>query len=326
MNVFLNKPIPEPGLQLLRDPKINLTIAHTTKLSRSEWLSYCQMADVVLNVGKNNFDKDFFDQCPNVKAICLFSVGYDHVDINEASKRKVTVSNTPDVLTNATSDTAFLLMLMVSRLAGYNLEKVKSGIRNPVYDPVANLGQELYGKTLGIFGLGRIGIEMAKKCINAYGMNVLYHNRRRNPEAEQSLNASYVSMDILLAKSDVVSIHANYSEDSYRLFNNQLFRKMKPNAIFINTARGGFVDEADLYKALVSKTIWGAGLDVSDPEPMNTTSDLLSLPTVCVLPHIGSATIEARNKMAELAAQNVIDFAHGRNMRTCINREIYDAQ
>src|SRR5690606_7936208 len=133
--------------------KIQLTTAHSTKLTRNEWLAYCERADIILNVGKNDFDKDFFDRCPNLKAICLFSVGYDHVDIDEASKRNIPVSNTPDVLTNATSDTAFLLMLMVSRLAAFNLEKVKSGVRRAHDDPQANLGQELYGKTLGIFGL-----------------------------------------------------------------------------------------------------------------------------------------------------------------------------
>src|SRR5690606_1358683 len=162
----------------------------------------------------------------------------------------IPVSNTPDVLTNATSDTAFLLMLMVSRLAAFNLEKVKSGVRRAHDDPQANLGQELYGKTLGIFGLGRIGIAMAQKCAKAYNMKVIYHNRHQNAEAERTLSASYVTMDELLANSDVLSIHANYSQENHQLFGKQFFDKMKPNAIFINTSRGGFVNESDLYQAL----------------------------------------------------------------------------
>ena len=132
-------------------------------------------------------------------------------------------------------------------------------------------------------------------------------------------------MEELLAKSDVISIHANYSKDSYQQFDKHLFEQMKSTAIFINTARGGFVNEEDLYQALVSKTIWGAGLDVTDPEPMSTDSPLLSLPTVCVFPHIGSETLEARNGMAELVAKNVLDFLQGKKMRTCINTELYDS-
>lgn len=323
MNVFLNKPLPPAAHQLLQDPAVNLTLAHTTELSRAEWIAYCQRAEVVLSVGKNKFDKDFFEQCPNVKAICLFSVGYDQVNIKEATKRKVVVSNTPDVLTNATSDTAFLLMMMVSRLAGYNLEKVKSTAPRPPYDPMANLGQELYGKTLGIFGLGRIGMEMAKKCIAMFGMNVIYHNRHSNPQAEHDLNATYVPMDDLLKESDVLSLHANYTPENHQLFDKSLFAKMKTSAIFINTARGGFVNEADLYQAIQSGIIWGAGLDVTDPEPMSPSSDLLSLPTVCILPHIGSTTIEARTAMAELVANNVLDFTRGDKLRTAVNQEVY---
>lgn len=186
-----------------------------------------------------------------------------------------------------------------------------------------DLGQELYGKTLGIFGLGRIGYEMAKKCHYAFDMNIIYHNRSRNEHVEKNLNARYVSFETLISNADVLSIHANYTDQQKGRFDINIFRRMKPNAIFINTARGGFQNETDLYQAISTGKIWGAGLDVTHPEPMQPDSPLLRLPTVCVLPHIGSATIEARNGMARIAAENIVAFAKGEHMPQIVNREAY---
>lgn len=319
MRVFLNKELPEIGMKLLIENKIDFFLPQQSELSHKEWLAHCQQAEIILNVGKNNFDASFFDTCPNVKAISLFSVGYNHVDINEASKLNVAVGNTPDVLSKATSDTAFLLMLATSRRASSNFESVKSGKWSSSLDPTANLGQELYGKTIGIYGLGRIGYEMARKCKYAYDMNIIYHNRSRNDVVEKELNAQYVDFWKLIAKSDVLSIHANYTDGHQNMFNSSVFEKMKPTSILINTARGGFVSETDLYQAIVTNKIWGAGLDVTNPEPMAVSSPLLDLSTVCILPHIGSATIEARNGMAKLAVENVIAFVQGKKMPNGVN-------
>lgn len=322
MKVFLNKPIPEAGMQLLQNDEISILIPEKPDLSRAEWLEYCQKSDVVLSVGKNDFDKEFFEKCPNVKAIALFSVGYDNVDILEANKRNIPVGNTPDVLSRATSDVAFLLMQSVGRRASFNFEKVKNGTWR-TFNPMENLGQELYGKTLGVYGLGRIGYEMALKCQRAFDMKIIYHNRKPNPELEEKLQAKYVSFEELIATSDVLTIHANYTEEQNQLFNLSVFEKMKSNAIFINTARGGFHNENDLYKALTSEIIWGAGLDVTNPEPMKSSSELLNLSNVCVLPHIGSATYEARNGMAKCAAENIVAFVNGQTMPFVVNKEVY---
>ncbi|STC95128.1 NAD(P)-dependent oxidoreductase [Chryseobacterium carnipullorum] len=154
-------------------------------------------------------------------------------------------------------------------------------------------------------------------------MNIIYHNRHPNDEAEKELNATYVSFDELIAQSDVLSIHASFTPDQKDLFNGPVFEKMKENAIFINTARGGFQNEKDLYEALVSKQIWGAGLDVTNPEPMSKESTLLELSNVCVLPHIGSATMEARTGMARIAAENIIAFSKGDKIPYCANPEVY---
>lgn len=322
MKVFINKSIPEIGISMLKEAGLEVTLPNNDNLSHEEWLSYCKNTEVILNVGHHTFDKDFFEECPNVKAIALYSVGFDHVDVKAADQRHIPIGNTPDVLSKATSDAAFLLMQSVARRASYNFQKVKEGNWSD-FDPLHALGQELYGKTLGIFGLGRIGFEMAKKARKAFDMNIIYHNRNQNKEAEKELDARYVSFNELVVESDVISIHASFSPEHAGLFNRSVFEKMKPNTIFINTARGGFHDQTDLFDALASKQIWGAGLDVTNPEPMMKDDPILGLSTVCVLPHIGSATMEARNGMAKLAAENIIAFSKGEKMPHCINPEIY---
>ncbi|ASK32701.1 D-glycerate dehydrogenase [Chryseobacterium sp. T16E-39] len=322
MKVFLNKRIPEIGIKLLEEAGVEVIIPENENLSKEEWLSYCKNTDAILNVGVHSFDKDFFEQCPNVKAIALYSVGFDHVDVKAATHKSIPIGNTPDVLSKATSDVAFLLMQSVARRASYNYQKVKDGNWGD-FDPLHALGQELYGKTLGIFGLGRIGFEMAKKSSKAFDMNIIYHNRHRNEEAEKELDAKYVSFEELIERSDVLSIHANFKPENKDLFNGSVFKNMKPNAIFINTARGGFHHQNDLYEALVSREIWGAGLDVTNPEPIVKDDPILELSSVCVLPHIGSATVEARNGMAKLAAENIIAFSKGERMPHCVNPDIY---
>lgn len=323
MKIFINKRIPEAGMQLLKDANLEIFIPEQENLSHEEWLNYCRNHDAILSVGGEfKFDKDFFNECPNIKAIALFSVGFDHVDIQEADVRKIPVGNTPDVLSKATSDVAFLLMQSVARRASYNFEKVKSGNWGD-FDPLHALGQELYGKTLGIFGLGRIGYEMAEKSRAAFGMQIIYHNRHHNEEAEKNLGAKYVSFDELIEQSDVLSIHANFKPEQKELFNASVFDRMKKNAIFINTARGGFHHQKDLYAALSEHKIWGAGLDVTNPEPIFKDDPILELSNVCVLPHIGSATEEARNGMAKVAAENIIAFSKGEKMPACVNPEIY---
>lgn len=324
MNVFITKNIPEAGIKLLKDKGINLTINPTENiLSRADLIKICKKNDALLSVGTTNLDEDFFEQCSNLKGIALFSVGFDSVNIPSANKRKIPIGNTPDVLSRATSDVAFLLMQSVARKSFFNHKRIINGEWGS-FDPLTNLGQELYGKTMGIFGLGRIGFEMAQKCKAAFGMNIIYHNRSHNENAEKELDAKWVDFETLLSESDVLSIHSNYSEENNELFNKNTFAKMKNNAIFINTARGKFHNEEDLFYALTNNIIWGAGLDVTNPEPMKADNPLLSLPNCCVLPHIGSATYEARNGMAVCAAQNIIALFEDKKMPFCVNEEVYN--
>jgi glyoxylate reductase len=194
------------------------------------------------------------------------------------------------------------------------------------FKPRANLGMELRGKTLGVFGLGRIGMKMATRCKNAYDMKVIYHNRQPNPVADKSLNASWVSFEELLTRSDVLSVHSVLSRETLGLFNWEAFKRMKPTAIFINTARGAIHNEPDLIEALASQQIWGAGLDVTNPEPMAKENPLLTMETVCVLPQVGSGTMEARNEMSRLAAENIIEFYKTRTLPHVVNPSVLEKE
>lgn len=324
MKVFITRKFPEAGLQLLKDAGCKVTeYTEQRNLTQQELVTACKGQDALISIGPNKLNEDFFAACGHLKVISLMSVGYDKLDTTAATKAGIPVSNTPGVLSKATADIAFLLMIAVSRKAFYVHRSIIAGEWN-FFDPNANLGIELYNKTLGIFGLGKIGLEMARKCKTAYNMNVIYHNRSRNQEAENEIDAEYVSFDELLKRSDVLSVHANLSKETIGLFNKDAFSKMKPISIFINTARGEEHNETDLIHALQNNIIWGAGLDVTNPEPMAKDNPLLFMPSVCVLPHIGSATIETRSAMATTAAQNLIAGLQGKRLPNIINDKVYD--
>lgn len=306
MKVYITRNIPEVGLKMLKDAGLDITVwTEKRHQPEDELIKVLQQYEAVLVSGPVKVDRHFLESCRHLKIVSLMSVGYDNVDIEAARTLGIAVGNTPGVLSGATADTAFLLMLAASRKAFHMHKEIIRGNWS-FWDPTANLGLELGGRTLGIVGLGKIGFELAKRCAGAYNMKIIYHNRGTNPEAEKELGAIRVSFDELLEQSDVVSVHTALTPETKGLFNRDAFSKMKPSSIFINTARGGVHNEADLIAALESGTIWGAGLDVTNPEPMAADNPLLNLPNVAILPHIGSATVDTRNAMAGIAAKNVI--------------------
>ena len=323
MKVFITRLIPDTGLQLLHDAQIEIMQwKEKRELTRQELIDYCKPCNALLSAGYNKIDAQFLNDCSHLKVIALHSVGFDNVDIKEATRLKIPIGNTPGVLSAATADTAFLLMLAVSRKAFYQHKRIEKGDWN-FFEPNADLGIELKGKTLGIYGLGKIGFEMAKRCIVAYNMKVIYCNRSHNPDAENELNAVKVSFNQLLKQSDVLSLHATLNPETSRKFDKAAFANMKPASIFINTARGGIHNEEDLINALQNGIIWGAGLDVTNPEPMDQNNPLLSMPNAAVLPHIGTATVETRNAMAKLAAENIIAGLKGEPIPYPVNPEVY---
>ncbi len=323
MKVFITRKITETGVQLMRDAGLSVTEwTEKRDLTQEELIAHCKNYDALVSAGPNQLDRYFLNACKHLKVIALHSVGFDNVDLAEATRLKIPVGNTPGVLSKTTADTAFLLMLAVSRKAFFNHRRILNG-QWGFFDPTLNLGIELDGKTLGIFGMGNIGTEMAKRCHRAYDMKVIYHNRHRNEQAEKEFGAVMVSFDELLQQSDVLSVHASLNDGSRALFDKQVFTKMKPSSIFINTARGAMHNEKDLTEALQDHIIWGAGLDVTNPEPMQPDNPLLSMDNVAVTPHIGTCTEETREKMVRLVAANVIAGLKGERIPYPVNEEVY---
>ncbi|OQY51311.1 MAG: D-glycerate dehydrogenase [Desulfobacteraceae bacterium 4572_89] len=306
--VLVSRQFPDIGIKLLEEQGFELTIWHKDRpMYPSELIELSMEHQALLCTLTDKIDKDFLEKCSHLEIISQFAVGYDNIDVDEATLLGIPIGFTPDVMSEATADIAFGLMIATARKMFFLHKTIIKGDWG-YFKPTGNLGMELKGKTLGIFGMGRIGMKMAQRCKNAYDMEVIYHNRKPDRDAEKALDASWVSFDELLARSDVLSAHCVLSPGTRGVFNGSAFKKMKSTAIFINTARGPIHNEPDLIEALSLNEIWGAGLDVTDPEPMAADNPLLSMETVCVLPHVGSGTIEARDGMSRLAAENIIEF------------------
>lgn len=319
--ILITRIIPDIAYNMLTQAGFDVSVWEGEgPMTQPQLIDRAKNVNALLSLGADKIDKHFFSQCNHLDIVAQFAVGYDNIDVPEATRLKIPVSNTPDVLSEATADVAFGLMINVSRKMFHLHKSILKGEWKQ-FEPLKNLGFELSGKTLGIFGMGRIGMVMAKRCQGAFDMKIIYHNRTRNAEAEKKFGAQWVSFHDLLGQSDVLSIHSILSQETTGIFDRDAFNKMKSSSIFINTSRGGVHNEMDLIEALNNKTIWGAGLDVTNPEPMQFDNPLLSMPNVAVLPHIGSATIEARTGMARVAAENIIGFYKMGKAPTCVNTE-----
>lgn len=306
--VLITRLFPENGAQILKKARFEITQwEHDRPMSQTELIEQAKNHNAIFCTLTDKIDAYFINKCKHLDIISQFAVGYDNIDIQEADKHNIAIGFTPDALTDATADIAFGLMIATSRKMFYLHKSIIKGEWG-YFKPNANLGIELKNKTLGIFGLGRIGYEMAQRCKGAYNMDIIYHNRNENKMANKELNATLVDFETLLKQSDVLSVHCALTPETNGIFNKDAFEKMKPIAIFINTARGAVHNETDLTEALKNNQIWGAGLDVTNPEPMDKNNELLTLPNVSILPHVGSGTIEARTEMAHLAAMNIIEF------------------
>jgi glyoxylate reductase len=320
--VLITRIIPSLAYELLTQAGFDVTVWEgSSPMTQSQLIEGAKSVDALLSLGSNKLDKYFFDECSHLDIIAQFAVGFDNIDVKEATSKGIPVGNTPYVLNEATADVAFGLMIAVSRKM-FHLHKTIERGEWKQFEPLKNLGLQLTGKTLGIFGMGRIGMVMGQRCLGAYNMKIIYHNRTRNEEAEKKLGCTYVSFEELLKQSDVLSVHSVLSEETRGIFNKFAFGKMKPSSIFINTSRGKVHQEEDLIEALNTGVIWGAGLDVTNPEPMDANNPLLTMSNAAVLPHIGSGTVEARNGMARLAAENIIEFYRSGKVPHCINPSV----
>ena len=271
----------------------------------------------------DRIDAEILDNAPRLKIVANYAVGYDNIDVDECTRRGIVVTNTPDVLTDATAELAWALVFAVARKIVEAHRYVEKRLWRG-WSPALFLGVELKGKTLGVLGAGRIGQAFALKSAG-FGMKVVYYNRRPNEVLEKQLGARRVDLDELLQVSDIVSLHLPLTPETYHLIGEREFNLMKPNAIFVNTARGKIVDEKALVKVLKERRIYGAGLDVFEFEPQ-ISEELYELDNVVMLPHIGSATVEARTKMAELVVENLKAFFNGEIPPTVVNKELYGGQ
>jgi glyoxylate reductase len=277
--------------------------------------------DGLVSLLTDKIDAALLEAAPRLKVVSNYAVGFNNIDVAAASARGVAVGNTPGVLTDATADMAFCLLIGAARRLVEGHQYTLSG-KWKTWEPLGHLGQDLAGRTLGIVGMGRIGYALARRCHAGWDMKVLYHDVFKNEKAEKDLAASQVDFDTLLRESDFISVHADLNEKTRGMFDAEQFRKMKRTAVFVNTARGPLVDQRALYDALKSGTIFAAGLDVTDPEPPETNDPLLRLPNVIIAPHIASATVGTRDAMAEICAANLIAGLTGQPLRAWVNPEV----
>ncbi|MDQ3638464.1 MAG: D-glycerate dehydrogenase [Actinomycetota bacterium] len=299
--VLVTREIPEAGLRPLED--FDVTVLSEKPPERGELLETAKGAVGVLSTLTENIDAEFMDAAGDgLKVVANLAVGYDNVDLDAARERGIVVTNTPEVLNETTADTAFMLLLAAARRLGEGERIVRAG-EWEAWGPKMLLGPDVWGKRLGILGLGGIGQAVARRA-KGFGMEILYHNRSRKEEAEKELDARYVELDELLRTCDFFSIHSPLTEETTHLIGAPEFEKMKPEAVLVNTSRGPVVDEAALADALAEGAIFAAGLDVYEEEP-KVHPKLLELENVVLAPHIGSASIETRDKMAATAGEDL---------------------
>lgn len=309
-------------LMIAKECSINLNNKERPP-TRRELLIGVRNKDAILCTLWDKIDRSVIDAAGSaLKVISSYSTGFDHIDIEEATKRGIYVTTTGNILTEAVADLTFALLLATARqiTQGYELvihKRWKFG-----WDPNLLLGSDVHGMTMGILGLGRIGSAVARRA-KGFDMHIIYHTRHgRNIQLDKELGAKYVDMDKLLEESDYLSLHSPLNTETYHLINQSTLRRMKKNSYIINTARGQIINEAHLIKALKKRWIAGAGLDVFEKEPPSSNNPLLKMKNVVLLPHIGSATFSTRTKMAEIAAENLLNVLNGKSPIYLANPEV----
>lgn len=324
--IFVTRTIPDPGLILLREhfppfdgaQGFDLWTADLPPL-RTELIERARGVDGLLCLLTDKVDGELMDAIgPQLMVISSMSVGVDHIDIPAATARGIPVGNTPGVLTDATADQTFALLLAAARRITEGERYLRAG-KWVTWSPSLLLGADLVGATLGIVGFGRIGQAVAKRA-QGFDLRVIYHD----PTAEPAYNAKPVDLDTLLRESDFVSIHVPLNAETKHLVNAEFLLKMKPSAVLVNAARGGVLDQSALYDALKSNQIFAAALDVTDPEPLPMDSPLLELENCLIVPHLGSASKKTRDRMSLLAAQNLVAGLKGERLPNCFNPQVYE--
>lgn len=318
--VLVTRRIPDEGMKLI-EGKFDLDINEEDRvLTKQEIIKRLKGKDALLCLLTDAIDKEVIESNPKIKIISNYAVGFNNVDVATATKHKIPVTNTPGVLTETTADLAFALLMSTARRVVESDKFAREG-KFKGWAPMLFLGRDVYGKSLGILGLGRIGQAMAKRAVKGFEMKILYHDIKRDESFEKEFNAKFVSKETLLKESDFVSLHVPLIEETKHYIGEKELSMMKKTAILINTSRGPVVDEAALAKALKEKEIFAAGLDVFEEEP-KIHPGLIGLDNVVIVPHIASASVETRGKMAEMAAKNLILIMEGKKPLSIVNEEV----
>jgi glyoxylate reductase len=319
--VFVTRAIPEKGFEIIKDfCEVDLWPGELPP-SRAELLQHVRGIDGLLCLLTDRIDSEVMDKAgPQLKVISNHAVGFDNIDVQAATARRIPVGNTPDVLTDATADFAFALMMAVARRIPEGERYVHEG-KWKTWGPMILLGVDLKGATLGLIGFGRIGKAMARRAIG-FDMRVIYYDPHEK-ESDPNSKTTSVDFEALLTESDFVSLHTPLTPDTRHLINAEALSKMRPNAVLVNTSRGPVVDMNALYEALKEKRIFGAGVDVTEPEPLPMDSPLLTLDNIVIAPHIASASKTTREKMSWMAAQNLIAGLKGERLPNCVNSQVY---
>ncbi|MEM1514095.1 MAG: glyoxylate reductase [Candidatus Thermoplasmatota archaeon] len=315
--IFITRYLPEEGIKLLKKHELEIYEGDAPP-SKEEIIKGVKGKDALICLLTDKIDAEVMENGKNLKVIANYAVGVDNIDIAEATKRGIFVTNTPGVLTETVADLAFALMMAIARRIvegdAFMRQKKFKG-----WAPMLLLGRDIYGKTLGVVGLGRIGKAFAKRAIG-FSMNILYYSRHRDEEFEKETNARFVSLQELLKESDFISLHLPLTKETYHIIGEKELKMMKKTAYLINTSRGKCIDEKALIKALKEGWIAGAALDVYENEP-EVSDELLSLNNVVLAPHIGSASYETRSRMAIMVAENVLAALNGKIPPQCLNPE-----
>ncbi|MFL6481402.1 MAG: 2-hydroxyacid dehydrogenase [Nitrososphaera sp.] len=322
--VYITRRILEPALSIL-STECQVTLNKKPRPpSRKEIMKNVAGKAGILCMLTDHIDAQVMDKAgSNLKIISSYSTGFEHIDVKEATSRGIYVTYTGDILAEATADLTFGLILSCARNIVSANEYVRNKKWKSAWSPDLMLGYNVYGRTLGIIGLGRIGSAVARRA-RGFNMKILYHNRKRNAQLESELKVAHTGLDELLAQSDFVSIHTTLNNASHNMIDRSKLRLMKKSAFLINTARGQVVKEVDLVRSLKSNQIAGAGLDVFETEPLPKSNSLLKMKNVVLLPHIGSATYQTRSRMAEVAARNLLDVLAEKepNCKFLVNPEV----
>ncbi|MFM1651558.1 2-hydroxyacid dehydrogenase [Brevibacillus sp. B_LB10_24] len=321
--VVVTRNIPRRALDLLQEQtEVFVWESDEEIIPRDVLLREVRDAEAIFTNVADEIDREVFDAAPRLRVVATMAVGFDNIDIAEATRRGIPVGHTPGVLSETTADLTFSLLMATARRIPEADRYVREG-RWKSWAPMLLTGQDIYGATIGIIGMGRIGEAVARRA-KGFDMNILYHNRSRKPEAEEALGAQYLPLDELLAESDYVVLMAPASTETNKLIGERELSLMKPDAIFINASRGTNVDEAALYQALKRKQIWAAGLDVFETEPIGADHPLLTLDNVVAAPHIGSASIATRTRMAQMTAENILRGLAGEKLLHTVNAAVYE--